>query len=461
MPVLDPSTGREIAAVPLGGTRDAAAAIEAALCAFREGWSGMPPARRGRLLAAVAELLETNLEEIAALDSLETGKPISDARGGTRTCARYFEYYAGVADKLQGETIPTGPDSLDFTIREPLGVTAHIVPWNVPLSILGRSLAPALAAGNTAVVKAAEQAPMAVLRFAELIHEAELLPAGVLNVVTGLGADVGEPLVAHPDTALVVFTGSVPTGRRVMEVAARNITPVVLELGGKAPFILCEDADLGAAVPAAARAVFRNSGQLCTARTRLLVHGSLHDEVVAAVTAFARGMSIGPGHEDPDLGPVVSAEQRDRILDRVRQGIEEGAVLETGGRIPDDPRLEGGFFIEPTVLSGVRPEMAMAREEIFGPVLVVLPFENDDEAVRLANDTAYGLSGEIWSRDFARAYRLARRLDMGRIGINGDKAAPEVPMAGFKASGIGVEKGLEGLRNYTRVKSLHVAVGPG
>lgn len=459
MPVVDPATGGEIATVPLGDATDADLAMQAANRAFHGEWSAVPPARRGRLLIAMADLLTTHLEEIVRLDSLETGKPLSEARSGARICARYFEYYAGMADKLQGETIPVSPDGLDFTVREPLGVTVHVIPWNVPLSIFGRSVAPALAAGNTAVVKVAEQAPAAVLRFAELVHQAGLLPDGTLNVVTGLGSEVGEALVTHAAAALVVFTGSVATGRRVMQAAARNITPVVLELGGKAPFIVLDDADVSLAVPAAVRAVFRNSGQLCTARTRLLVHRRIYRETVAAIVEQTRRLRIGPGLEDVDMGPVISAEQRDRVLDYIRRSQEDGAVLEYGGHIPDDPGLADGFFIEPTVFSGVRPQMAIACEEVFGPVLAAMPFDDDEHAAELANATPYGLSAEVWSSDFGRALRLARKLDTGRVGINGDKATPEVPMAGFKASGIGVEKGLEGLRNYTRVKSVHVALG--
>lgn len=456
--VEDPSVETILASVPAADAVLTAHAVERAHAALQGPWARRSGAERAGTLSAIGALIRQAADELARLDSLETGKPLGSAKGSTLSCARYFEYYAGMADKLQGETIPVGPGSLDFTMLEPVGVTAHIIPWNVPMSILGRSLAPALAAGNTAVVKTSELAPLAVLRLAELIHEAQLLPAGVLNVLNGYGHVTGEAIVRHPLTDLVVFTGSVATGRRIMGAAAEQLTPVVLELGGKAPFIVLEDAEVEATARAIAGAAFRNSGQLCTARTRLLVHRGVRERLLPALQQVVAGLDLGPGIDDPDLGPLVSGSQRDRVHAYVSGALDQGARALSGGRPTHDPATGRGHFYEATILDGVHSDMPVAAEEVFGPVLVVQDFESDEEALAIANATAYGLNGEVWTRDVARALRLARRLDMGRVGINGDRAAVEVPMAGFKQSGIGVEKGLAGLRNYSRVKSYHVAL---
>lgn len=456
--VEDPSTGRVIGSVPAAAELEVDRAVEAAHAALRGPWSRIGQSERSQALRRIATTIRGAVEELARWDSLETGKPLSSARGSTVACAQYFDYYAGVADKLEGRTIPVSPASLDFTVLEPMGVTAHIVPWNVPLSILGRSLAPALAAGNTAIIKASEVAPLAVLRMLELVKEAGILPTGVVNAVTGYGS-AGEALVCHPLTDLVVFTGSVATGSKVMAGAAANVTPVVLELGGKAPFIVLEDADVETVAPAIARAAFRNSGQLCTARTRLLIQGSLADSLLPTLAHVTRSLEIGPGLEDKDLGPLVSRGQLERVHAYVAGAVEQGAEVLAGGRPAKVAGHEGGHFYEPTILDKVSASMPVASEEVFGPVLVVQTFETDDEAIALANATAFGLNGEIWTRDVARALRMGGRLDMGRVGINGDRAAVEVPMSGFKRSGVGVEKGLPGLGNYSRLKAYHVALG--
>ncbi len=455
--IEDPSTGRTIGSVPNAGKSEVDRAVEAARAAMLGPWSRVGQSERSRALRQIATAIRGGVEELARWDSLETGKPLSSARGSTLACAQYFDYYAGMADKLEGRTIPVSPASLDFTILEPMGVTAHVVPWNVPLSILGRSLAPALAAGNTAVIKASELAPLAVLRMLELVRDADILPPGVINAVTGYGS-AGEALVGHPLTDLIVFTGSVATGSKVMAAAAANVTPVVLELGGKAPFIVLEDSDVEAVAPAIAKAAFRNSGQLCTARTRLLLHRSLADSLLPSLVRVTESLGIGPGLEDRDLGPLVSRGQLERVHAYVAGAVDQGAAVLTGGRPAKVAGHEGGHFYTPTILDRITETMPVSREEVFGPVLVVQNFETDDEAVALANATAFGLNGEIWTRDIARALRIGSRLDMGRIGINGDRAAVEVPMSGFKRSGVGAEKGLPGLANYSRLKSYHVAL---
>lgn len=457
--VLDPATEETVTRVARGGPQDIDEAVRAARAAFDGHCRRMAPAERALLLARTARILESRAEEFARLETRDTGKPLTLSRGEIRGCVRYFDYYAGAADKIQGETVPLGPDHLDYTIREPVGVTAHITPWNAPLSMVCRSLAPALAAGNTAVVKPAEQAPLTALALAEVIGQAGW-PAGAYNAVTGFGGEAGAALSGHPGIDSLTFTGSVPTGRSVLQAAGEHITPVVLELGGKSPQLVFSDADLDRAADEVAKGIFTNAGQYCDAGSRLLVHASVHESLLERLTTRAERLRVGPGMDDPDMGPLISAEQRDRVLDHIEAATSAGAhaVAGTADRrhlqVPDK-----GYFVAPTVLDGVRPDMRVAREEVFGPVLAVLEFGGDDEAAELADATEYGLAAGIHTRDVDRALRFARDVGAGYVMVNEYfSGGAESPFGGAKHSGYGRERGLAALDNYTRLRNVVVRI---
>ncbi|OZM71111.1 aldehyde dehydrogenase [Amycolatopsis antarctica] len=455
LPVEDPSTATTIGRIARGGAADVDDAVRAArACARRI--REATPADRGRALRALARALDERREEFARLETLDTGKPLSLARSEIGGCVGYLDYYAGAADKLHGETIPIGPGSLAYTVREPVGVTAHIVPWNAPLSMLCRGLAPALAAGNTAVVKPAEQTALTALRFAELVETAGY-PSGTYNVVTGLGAEAGHALAAHPGIGSLTFTGSVATGRAVLRAAAEHITPVVTELGGKSPQIVFADADLDEVAAQVVTGFTANTGQYCDAGSRLLVERSVHDELVDRITARTAELTIGPGADDPDLGPLVSAEHHRRVAGYIELGRAEGAtVAGEPGPVPGR-----GHFLAPVTFTGVAPGMRIAREEIFGPVLTVLPFDDEDHAAGLADATDYGLGVGIHTRDIDRALRVAGRVDAGYIMINeyfGGGTA--VPFGGTKLSGTGRERGLVALEGYVSLRTVVARVGP-
>lgn len=453
--VEDPSTGETIAAIARGDAADMDRAVTAARAAARR-TRRTTPADRARALRALAAALDADREEFARLETLDTGKPLSLARGEIAGCVGYLDYYAGAADKLHGETIPLGPGSLAWTVREPVGVTAHIVPWNAPASMLCRSVAPALAAGNTAVVKPAEQTPLTALRFAGLV-EAAGFPPGTVNVVTGLGAEAGAALAAHPGIGSLTFTGSVATGRAVLRAAAEHITPVVTELGGKSPQIVFADADLDAVAAQVVTGFTANTGQYCDAGTRLIVDRAVRDELVERIVARTAALSIGPGVDDPDLGPLVSAEHHRRVAGYVALGRQEGARIASGPR--DLPAA--GYFLAPTVFVDVTPDMRIAREEIFGPVLAVLGFDDEDQALALADDTDYGLGTGVHTRDIDRALRVADRVEAGYVMINEYFAGgPGVPFGGTGHSGTGRERGLVALESYVRLKTVVARVAP-
>lgn len=450
--VEDPSTGSVVAQVARGGADDVDAAVRAAASCARPA----TPAERGKALRALGAGLDAAREEFALLETLDTGKPLSLARAEIAGCVAYLDYYAGAADKLQGETIPIGPGSLAYTVREPVGVTAHIVPWNAPLSMLCRSVAPALAAGNTAVVKPAEQTPLTALRFADLVAAAGY-PPGTYNVVTGLGAEAGHALAAHPGIGSLTFTGSVETGRSVLRAAAEHVTPVVTELGGKSAQIVFADADLDEVAAQVVTGFTANSGQYCDAGSRVLVERSVHDELVGRIVARAAALTLGPGIEDPDLGPLISREHLRRVRDYVELGVREGARLAAPpAAVPDV-----GHFVAPTTFVDVTASMRIAREEIFGPVLAVLPFDDEDHAVALADATDYGLGAGIHTADVDRALRLAGRVDAGYVMVNeyfGGGTA--VPFGGTKLSGNGRERGLVALESYVRLKTVVARIRP-
>jgi aldehyde dehydrogenase (NAD+) len=457
--VEDPSTATTFAHVGRAGAADVDRAVTAARsCAAR--LRTTTPVERGRVLRRLADEVDGAREELSHLETRDTGKPLSLARAEIDGCVGYLEFYAGAADTLRGETIPVGPGSLAYTVPEPVGASAHIVPWNAPLSMLCRSVAPALAAGNAAVVKPAEQTPMTALRFAGLVDAAGF-PAGACTVVTGLGAEAGHALAAHPGIGSLTFTGSVATGRAVLRAAAEHVTPVVTELGGKSPQIVFADADLDDVADQIVTGFTANSGQYCDAGSRVLVDRAVSDELVERITARTAALTLGAGIDDPDLGPLVSAAHHRRVTDYIALGYEEGAVADA----PPQPLPSSGHFVAPTVFTDVTPGMRIAREEIFGPVLVVLPFDGEDHAVALADATDYGLGVGIHTRDIDRALRVAGRVDAGYVMINEYFAGgTAVPFGGTKLSGTGRERGLVALESYLKRKTVVVrvaATGPG
>ena len=451
----DPATGEELASVARGGPADIDAAVDAARGAFEGTWRDLPVAERARLVGALARAIEDNAEDLARLESLDAGKPLSQARTDVAVASRYFTYYAGIADKLQGETIPISPDVLAYTTREPFGVTGHIVPWNYPLQIAARTISPALAAGNCVVLKPAEETPLTAIVLGELALEAGL-PPGVLNVVPGIGAEAGAALARHPGIAHLAFTGSPEVGREVMRAAATNITPVALELGGKSPHIVLADADLDEAVPVIVRSLIQNAGQTCSAGSRVIVERSVRDELVAALVAAFERVTIGRGIDDPDLGPLVSEAQLDRVLGFVARASEAGARLVSGGTRAADGTLSAGSFVAPTLFTDVAPSAELARDEVFGPVLAVIDVADVAEALTVANDSRFGLVAAVWTRDLDRALWLSRRLEVGQVFLNtyGAGGGVELPFGGWKESGFGREKGIEAVLAYTQTRTV-------
>jgi aldehyde dehydrogenase (NAD+) len=454
--VEDPAAQTIVARLEQISADGVAAAVENAHAAWLS-WSRIDPAERGRHLMRVAQTLRAHADLLARLETIDSGKPISQARADIAGSARYFEYYAGLADKIHGETIPQPAGTFTYTVREPYGVVAHITPWNAPLTQLTRGVAPCLACGNTVVVKPSELTPLTSVLAARLMAEAGL-PPGVCNVVLGTGDVTGACLTSHPLVRHITFTGSVAAGRRVGIVAAERIVGVNLELGGKSPSIVCADADLDVAARAGALAVIRNSGQSCFATTRMIVDQRVHDEFVDRLAAYVGGLSVGHGLDDPDLGPLISARQRSRVLDHIGLAVRDGARVVVGGGVPDG--VERGYFVAPTVLCGVTNDMTVAREEIFGPVQSVISFGSLDEAIAVANDSEYGLSAGVFTGDVGTAHRVAAALQAGQVQVNRyTGAGVEVPFGGYKNSGLGREKGLAALAHYTQLKSVIVATG--
>jgi acyl-CoA reductase-like NAD-dependent aldehyde dehydrogenase len=449
----NPSTGEKLGRYAKGNAADIAKAVQSAQAAQVQ-WAAVDAFKRGQILHRVAQLLRQNKERLAMLDSLDVGKPLASAQNDVEVCARYFEFYAGLADKIHGETIPAPGKHLVYTVREPYGVIGQITAWNAPMGQTGRSAAPAFAAGNTIVIKPAEQTNLSIFEFVALCIEAGL-PPGAFNVVTGFGAEAGAALVAHPQVRKINFTGSADTGKLVMAGAAKRIAPVSLELGGKSPFIVFPDADLDAAAQSAAFTLSRNAGQVCSAGTRHLVHRSVVPQFVERFVAHLKKVRIGPGPENPEMGPVVSDEQLQRILGYIELGQKEGAKLACGGRRLTEGALAKGFFVEPTVFTDVDNGMRIAQEEIFGPVSCVIPFDDEQDAVAIANDTNFGLAAAVWTRDIARGHRIAAKLQAGQVYINNYHGVGiEAPFGGFKQSGIGREKGVEAMHYYTQVKTV-------
>jgi acyl-CoA reductase-like NAD-dependent aldehyde dehydrogenase len=448
--VLEPATGAVLAEVPRAGVEEADAAVARAKAAY-PAWRAVAPAERARLLHRLADALAERQEDLAVLEARNAGKPIGDARGEIGMVVDVFRYYAGAVERNLGDTIPVA-GGVAMTFREPLGVVALITPWNFPLTIASWKLGPCLAAGNTVVLKPAELTPLTALEFERIAPEAGL-PEGVVNVVAGPGSTCGQRLVEHPDVAKVAFTGSTEVGRRIAAGAAATIKRVTLELGGKSPNLVFGDADLEAAAAAAPGAMFGNAGQDCCARSRILVESSALDRFMDALEDVVEGMRVGdPLDEATQMGPLISAERRETVASYV----PEGAPVAIRGSAPDGP----GFWFPPTVLCPVDPGDRAVREEIFGPVACVIPFRDEAEAIALANDTVYGLSGSIWTRDGARALRVARQLEAGVLSINSNTSVRvSTPFGGFKQSGVGRELGPHALEHYTEVKSVYYATG--
>jgi aldehyde dehydrogenase (NAD+) len=462
---VDPSTGEVWATVGAAGAADVDRAVAAADRAFRSpDWRGLTAAQRGRLLARLADLLERDLDELAAIESRDNGKPISNARMDVANAAVWFRYYAGAADKLSGEQLPIAETTYAYTVRVPLGVVAAIIPWNSPLPIMSWKLAPALAAGNTVVLKPSELAGASCLKAAALFTEAGF-PAGVVNILPGYGEPAGVALISHPLVAKISFTGSDRTGQAVGQVAARRFVPITAECGGKAPFVVFSDADIDEAVEKAVGGMFVNAGQQCTVASRVLVQQDRYEEFVAAYVARVSALRVGdPADPATEVGAIVSAGQLERIEGFLKLAHDEGVRILLGGNTltPADERLRGGYFVEPTVLADVSVDSALYQDEIFGPVVILASFSNEDEAVRLANGVRYGLVAGVFTSDARRAHRVAARLDAGLIWLNTYRQLhPSLPYGGFKMSGLGRENGLEALRAYTEVKSIVVEVGGG
>ena len=451
---VDPSTEAVITTVARAGEADVDRAVRAAHDAMKGPWSRLTPAERGALLFKLADLVEVRRERIARIETMDVGKPLSESLGDMDGVAGTFRYNAGAADKIEGATVPLGPEFVDYTMMEPIGVTAHITPWNFPLSMAARSMAPALAAGCTVVLKPAEQSPLSALAFAELVIEAGI-PEGVINVITGFGEEAGAALVAHPLVRGVTFTGSVTTGREVYKNAAAGIKPVVLELGGKNPMLVLPDADLDRAAADAVDGIFGNSGQVCSASSLLLLHEDIKEPFLERFQVKAEKLTLGPGLDDCNLGPLVSQEQYDRVTAYLNDGRNGAAKLRFGGGHP--PHLETGYFIEPTLFECADMTPAICREEIFGPVAVAIPFQGEEQAVEMANSLEYGLVAGVYSRDISRALSLASRIDAGSIWINGwFIGGVQAPTGGNKNSGIGRERGLPGIRNYLSIKNIGI-----
>ncbi len=456
--VLDPATNRPIAHVASASRDDVGTAVGSARKAFESPeWRDLDPSKRGRLLWVLGQQVRDRFDELARLESLNVGKPLREAKGDIAYVYKLFEYYAGLADKIQGATIPVPGARLDYTLREPLGVTAHIAPWNYPLLLASRGIAPALAAGNTVVVKPATLTPLTALKLGELATAAGF-PAGVVNVITGPGREVGEALANHRDVDSVTFTGSTETGKQLLRIVADRVVPTTLELGGKNPQIVLPDAKMDRAVKGAMWGAFQNAGQMCWAGSKLLVHESVASAFFGKLREQTEKLRLGPGsRDDVQIGPLVSREHAANVAKAIDDGISKGSKVLAGGRRPASPELKDGNFLLPTIFESPPDGARIAREEVFGPVLATWSFGDLDEAIARANDTPYGLSAGVWTQDVGQAHAVARRLNAGMVSINEYPVTfPQTPFLGWKQSGLGQEQGVDAVLFYTHVKNVLV-----
>lgn len=451
----DPGNGQPFARFSAGNADDVAKAVEAAEKGLRI-WRDTPPATRCQVLNRMARLIRERRDYLAVLETIDSGKTLAEAQGDVDASARLFEYYGGMADKLEGRSIPLGPGLTSWTEREPVGITAHIIPWNYPTSTFARGVAPALAAGCSVVAKPAETTPFTALVLAGWLHEAGV-PAGVVNVVTGLGPDAGAPLVRHPSIAHVTFTGSVATGVDVMQAVAPNVTALTLELGGKSPLVALADCDVEQATEGALWAIFSNAGQICSAGSRLVVDRSIHEEMVEKLVPMARALKLGHGLRAPDIGAINSKLHLDRVTSHVEGARKRGREILTGGAPTHDPASNSGWFFEPTIIDDLPASDPAVQEEIFGPVLSVQVVDGDEEALEMANSTEFGLVAGIYTQDIGKALRMARSIDAGQITVNDYWAGGiEVPFGGNRKSGFGREKGAEGIDAYLKTKAITI-----
>jgi acyl-CoA reductase-like NAD-dependent aldehyde dehydrogenase len=457
-PVVDPSTGKSVGEVPRGREEDVEGAVAAARRAFEDRrWTGMRPGKRSEILFKLGELIKRRIPELSQLESIDSGKPIKLASGEIWAAGEAFRYYSGWPTKVFGETNPTDDKMFVYTLREPVGVCGGIIPWNFPLIMAAWKVAPALAFGNTAVLKPAEQTPLTALRLGELALEAGV-PEGVVNVVSGFGEEAGAALAGHPDVDKIAFTGSTEVGRKILRASETNLKRITLELGGKSPNIVFPDADLRRASKGSMLGVFLNSGQVCTAGTRILVDKSIHDDFVDSLVSATEAMQLGPGlDEDTALGPVVSEEQLKRVTAYIEIGKSEGAEVVTGGQRA--PELGDGYFVRPTIFTGVKNDMRIAREEIFGPVAAVIEVDGIEDAIAVANDSSYGLAAAVWTSNLATAHRVARGIRAGTVWVNTSGLYdPAVSFGGYKESGYGRELGLHSIDTYTQTKSVWISL---
>ena len=454
--VKNPADGSSLAYVPRGDKEEIDLAVKAAKKAFHsKEWRTFHPYQRGKFLFQAAEVIREHKEELARLETLDVGKPLNQSTVDVEIAARYFEYYAGIADKIFGETIPVEPGIIDYTVREPIGIIGHIIPWNYPLQIAARSIAVSIATGNAAILKPAEDTPLTTLKLVEFMEPLGL-PKGILNVVTGYGHEAGSALSGHPEINHITFTGSVDTGKRVMASAAQNIVPVTLELGGKSPNIVFADCQEELGLEWVLKSIVQNAGQTCSAGSRLVIEKSIKEKFVQKLAAAMEKLSIGPGIDNHDLGPVLSKKQFDRIQGFLDLAKKDGIRILTGGERREINGCEAGYYLPPTILDNVPADHILAQEEIFGPVLTVTTFQTEEEAVEIANGTPYGLVAGVWTENVGLAHRVASGLQCGQVFINhyGAGGGMAQPFGGYKKSGFGREKGLEALRNYTQLKNV-------
>jgi aldehyde dehydrogenase (NAD+) len=454
LPLENPSTGGQIGEIAASQAADINAAVDAARTALDGAWGAQTAAERGRLLTTIGRAVASQVDSLAEMEALDVGKPLQQARADALALARYLEYYGGCADKFHGETIPYLNDYTVYTLREPHGVTAHIIPWNYPMQIIGRSVVAALAAGNAAVLKPAEEACLTALEFARIATDAGL-PAGALNVTPGTGVDAGAVLAAHPGINHISFTGSTDVGIAVQSAAARNTVPVTLELGGKSPQLVFDDADLDAALPFLVNAGIQNAGQTCSAGSRILVQRGVYAQLLDRLSESFAALRVGPAIDDLDVGPLISAKQKSLVADFVGNGKKSGLEVAAEGVITDDAPA-GGHYVSPILFADVDPGHELAQQEIFGPVVVVIPFDTEEEALAIANGAQYGLVAGVWTRDGARQMRLSRQLRAGQVFINnyGAGGGVELPFGGVGRSGHGREKGFEALYSFTTLKTV-------